>query len=250
MRRIDIGEFPSIDDPRVKELGLRVQKMRSVILKTVTSLAAQNAQADRVAPMIVVAGVFHRIAECTLSVELLATKGFVRDAATLLLTLMELRLDLQYIALLPGREDGWLEHCVENKKPWTVRQQINEIFPDVREREAEIANYRSLSMVKHGNPAGGIASFSVAARPNTLIFSNSGKEQHLLAVYLFAAGGNLYQAAIAGAQMVHAVGFNMKSELEQLSLINSELNRLNSNHVFKMIQEHLAAVELDATRNA
>ncbi len=37
MRRIDFSELPNLDDPMTKEIGLRIQKMRSAILKAGTT---------------------------------------------------------------------------------------------------------------------------------------------------------------------------------------------------------------------
>lgn len=239
MRSIDIAELPNLDDRTTKEIGLRVQKMRSAILKAVNSLLTQNAQASKAAPLIVVVGVFHRMAECTLSIELLASKGFVRDAATLLLTLIELRLDLQYIAQSPGREDEWLKHTTENRKPWTVRQQITEIFDDTNERDAEFANYRTFSMVKHGNPAGWTASFPIGVREDALVLPSPNEKPNLLQVYLFAVGATLYQAGVAAGKMVHPVGFDMSGEIEQLKKLDAELSLLNESHLLAMMKKYI-----------
>lgn len=239
MRSIDIAELPNLTDRTTKEIGVRVQKMRSVLLKAVNSLLTQNPQASKATPLIVVAGVFHRMAECTLSIELLASKGFVRDAATLLLTLIELRLDLQYIARSPGREDEWLKHTKENCKPWKIHQQITEIFDDTNEQDAEFANYRTFSMVKHGNPAGGTASFPIEVREDALVLPNPDEKPNLLPVYLFATGATLYQAGVAAGKMVHPVGFDMGGEIEQLKKLNAELRLLNESHLLAMMKKYI-----------
>ncbi len=239
MRSIDISELPNFNDHTTKEIGLRVQKMRTAILKTVNSLLTQNAQTSKAAPMIVVAGVFHRMSECTLSIELLASKGFVRDAATLLLTLIELRLDLQYIAQSPGREDEWLSHTTENRKPWSVRNQITEIFNDTKERDAEFANYRTFSMVKHGNPAGGTASFPIVVRENGLVLPSPDEKPNLLPIYLFAVAAALYQAGVAAGRMVHPVGFDMSGEIKQLKKFHEELRLLNKRHLLAMMKQYI-----------
>lgn len=232
---VEIAELPNIDDSTTKEIGLVVQKMRSCVLTSVNVLLTQNAQASNAAPMIVVTGVFHRMAECTLSIELLASKGFVRDAATLLLTLIELRLDLQYMTLRHGREDEWLKHAAENRKPWPVGQQITELCSDVGERDAEHTNYRNLSMIKHGNPAGGVQSFPIGVREGALVVAGSGPNTDLLSVYLSMAGGNLYQASVAAGQLVHPPGFNIRREIEEIAELDAKLSKLNENHVRQML---------------
>ena len=239
MRSVHIAELPNFDDHATKEIGLRVQKMRLTILKTVNSLFSQNAPASKAAPLIVVAAVFHRMAECSLSIELLASKGFVRDAATLLLTLIELRIDLQYIVLSPGREDEWLKHTTENRKPWTVRQQITEIFDDMNERDAEFKNYRTFSMVKHGNPAGGTTSFPIGVQKDTLLFPSIDEKPNLLPAYLFAVGATLYDACIAAGKMVHPVGFDISGEIEQLRELDVELRQLNESHLLSMMKKYM-----------
>lgn len=85
-------------------------------------------------------GVLDRMMECTLSVEVLALKGRPRDAAVLVLTLMELRLDLQYAAQDSTRASVWLANADKGRKPWRVGAQIRAISQDLREREAELAN--------------------------------------------------------------------------------------------------------------
>lgn len=239
MRSIDIAELPNLDDRTTKEIGLRVQKMRSVLLKSVNSLLTQNPQASKAAPLIVVAGVFHRMAECTLSIELLASKGFVRDTATLLLTLIELRLDLQYISQSPGREDEWLKHTRENRKPWSVQTQITEIFNDTDERAAEFESYRTFSMVKHGNPAGGTSSFPIGVREDGLVLPNLDEKSNLLPVYLYVTGAILYQAGAAAGKMVHPVGFDMSGEIEQLKKLDAELRLLNKSHLLAMMKKYI-----------
>jgi len=199
MRSIAIAELPNIDGATVKEIGLTVQKIRLTMLRSITSLLGQNARAQKAKPMIVAVAIFHRMAECALSIELLASKGMHRDAATLLLTLIELRLDLQYIALSPGREDHWLKHTKKQSKPWRVAQQIKEIFKDKGEQDGEMANYCTFSMVKHGNPAGGNASFPFGPLEDGLVLPDADQAMNLLAVYLFAVGTTLCQAAVAAA---------------------------------------------------
>ncbi|MDT3779172.1 DUF5677 domain-containing protein [Nitrospira sp. MA-1] len=238
MQRIGIAEIPNFDNGTTKENGLRVQKMRSVMLNTVNSLLNQNDQASKASPMIVVTGVFHRMAECTLSIELLASKGFVRDAAILLVTLIELRLDLQYIALSPGRVDDWLKHKTKNQKPWKVKKQILEIFRNTNERDAEVENYCTFSMVKHGNPAGETATFPIGVREDALVLPNPDEKRNLLPIYLFTVAANLYQASVAAGKMVHPIGFDISSEIEQLNKLYAELKILNERHLLAIIKKY------------
>jgi hypothetical protein len=239
MRHRKIGELPNIDDPTIKEFGLRIQKMRSVLLKTTTSLLAQNAQARKASPMIVVFGVLHRMAECALSIELLASKGLFRDAATLLLTLVELRLDLQFISRSPGRDEQWLKHTKKETKSWKVGLQIKEIFTNPSERNSEFANYRLFSMAKHGNPAGEYASFPFGLREDSLILPAFDLNLRLLPVWLFGVGSSIYQAAVAGGKIVHSVGFDMRAEIEQLRILHTELSQLLEKHTRAMIQRDM-----------
>ncbi len=99
-----------------------------------------------------VAAILDRMIECATSILLLAEQNRARDMAVLLLALMELRIDLQYIALSPERELEWLAHRTEWRKPWKISRQFEAIFPREEERQAEFDMYRMLSMIKHGSP--------------------------------------------------------------------------------------------------
>lgn len=58
--------------------------------------------------------------ECMSSIKLLILLGHKRDAANLLLNLIELRLDLIYISLDDNHANEWLDHDKEHVKPWKV----------------------------------------------------------------------------------------------------------------------------------
>lgn len=231
MRRIEVAELPSLDDATVKEMGLRVQSARSGVLAVASSLLRQHDGIKNPTAVIVSVGVLQRMAECALAIELLASKGFLRDAATLILTLMELRLDLQYMARVPGREAEWLSHEAQSRKPWTVGREIKDVYPDAGERDTELANYRMLSMVKHANPAGSNASFPLSPVDDGLGVRDLAETARLLPVYLFAVGTNLCESVTAVASMVHAAGFDISENTRHFEGIHAQLAGVFGTHM-------------------
>lgn len=241
MRHIEIAELPNLDDATVREIGLRVQAARAGVLTVASSLLKQHDGIKDPTAVIVSVGVLHRMAECALSIELLASKGFLRDAAILIVTLMELRLDLQYMARVPGREVEWLNHAVQSRKPWTVRHEIEDVYPASGERDAELANYRAFSMVKHANPAGGNASFPLSPVADGLGVHDPAETARLLPVYLYAVGTCLCESVTAVARMVQAVGFDISEATRLFEDIQAQLRGVFEAHMRTLLTAYIKA---------
>ncbi len=96
--------------------------------------------------------IFFRIARTRDAIEALVRAGFHTEAAVLVLTQFELRLDIAYTARDIEQATEWLSH--ENTK-WSVKSikdKIKFLLPDEAERSKlnEIAT--CLHGIKHGNP--------------------------------------------------------------------------------------------------
>ena len=93
-----------------------------------------------------------RIVRTNDAIQLLLKEGHPSEAAVLVLTEFELRLDLAYVAHDVKHAAAWLDH--ENTK-WsliTVGDKINTLFSDEAERAKLGKIFRFLSGIKHGNP--------------------------------------------------------------------------------------------------
>jgi hypothetical protein len=183
------------------------------------------------------------MAECSLSIEILASKGRVRDAAVLILTLFELRVDLQYIAQDAQRETEWLEQAETRRKRWSVSSQLKHLYPNEKERELEAWFYEQCSMVKHGNPAGGQISFAASVEPGHLVL---GKENFdLLRGYLFAAASNLSQAFQAALQILRRHGCDVEAHVSRMQKCTASLDI-----VFEESIKEILLRQADALGNA
>lgn len=184
-------------------------------------------------------GVLDRMMECTLSVEVLASKGRPRDAAVLVLTLMELRLDLQYAAQDSTRASVWLANVDKGRKPWRVGAQIRAIYQDLRECEAELANYRHFSMAKHGNPLGGIASFPVELSTDGIVLRNDPEDKvevNLCITCLFVAGSCLHLAFSAATRLLLAAGAEIDQAIADIDKAMTAVDEAHETHVRHMIE--------------
>ena len=144
----DVQELPSINDRDLIWSCVCIQEMRRIVTALLKHVVSQLTRYPITAPIRVTLAIVDRLVEGALSVELLCQKNRVRDAAIILLSLHELRLDLQYIALDLERADIWLDHTQERHKPWPVAGQIKEIYIQPDESQAERWLYRQ-SLLSH-----------------------------------------------------------------------------------------------------
>jgi hypothetical protein len=231
-------DLPFLADPVLQAMGARVGALRASVSRGFTTLLARRGLVVG-QEFIMTLGVLDRMMECTLSVEVLALKGRARDAAVLVLTLMELRLDLQYAAQDCSRASVWLANADEGCKPWGVRAQIRALFKEPREREAELANYRHLSMVKHGNPLGGIASFPVELSTEGIVLRvdpDDKVDMNLCITCLFAAGSSLHRAFLAAMLLLPAAGAEIDQATADIDKAMTAVSETHEAHVRHMIE--------------
>lgn len=232
-------DLPFVTDPALQAMVARVGALRASVNRGFTVLI--DARGDCVVdqPFIMTLGVLHRMMECALSAEFLASKGRPRDAAVLVLTLTELRLDLQYAAQDSTRASVWLANADKGRKPWSVSAQIKAIYEEPRERQAELANYRFLSMVKHGNPLGGIASFPVELSTEGIVLRIDPDDKvdvNLCITCLFAAGSCLHLAFSAAKRLLPAAGAEIDQAIIDIDKAVTAVDETHSTHVKHMIE--------------
>ena len=212
-----VQELPSIDDPHLVRNCVCVQDMRRTLTAFFKHILSQLVSHHVTDSLCVTLAIVDRAAEQALSIELLCQKNRARDAAILLLSLHELRLDLQYIALDLDRAKIWIAHSQEHKKPWPVPKQMQEIYVKQNERDAELSLYRNYSMVKHSNPVGENFAFGTAAHRDSLQLDCNSNNSVTVYAHLFGLGSHLRCIAAAAARILDSEGIDVDGYVDQIN---------------------------------
>lgn len=234
------NEMPPIDDPSIMEASAALGRVRSAIIASLPLLVQQGGGLQSGPMASIVVGALWRMADTSLSIELLVSKGRWRDASTLLLTLVELRLDLQYIAAQPSRAGKWLDHQDQGRKPWRVATQIRSLFPEGGERDAELANYRTFSTIKHGNPAVGGLAFPVHPGVSTLTIPGDGLARTISLTCLAYAGLCLMAATQAADDGLRSVGQSLRDALDAAMPHSVVLEQVHLQHLTAIMKDLLS----------
>jgi len=128
--------------------------------------------------------VLARATEALESTEVLLAFNRARDAAILLLAIMELEYDIHYIALDHTRAEVWLSHSHKGRKPWRVSDLQVALYPETSERESVKETYRQLSMIKQGNPVSGLSGFPIAFQGRSVVYAFD-HEPHAITAFLY-----------------------------------------------------------------
>ena len=231
----DVQELPSINDRDLIWSCVCIQEMRRIVTALLKHVVSQLTRYPITAPIRVTLAIVDRLVEGALSVELLCQKNRVRDAAIILLSLHELRLDLQYIALDLERADIWLDHTQERKKPWPVAGQIKEIYIQPDESQAERWLYRQYSMVKHCNRVGQTFAFGIAADRDSLQLDCS-SDSPIVRVHMFGLGRHIHCALAAAARIWDSEGLDVGGYAERIDRQWKKLSRYNEEHIRSVLQ--------------
>jgi hypothetical protein len=229
-------ELPNLTDPDLIRSSVAVQGLRGSLAGLVCHVVDQLSQAPVTIPTRVSLAIANRVSECSLSTEILCSKNRARDAAILLLSVIELRLDIQYIAIDLSRSDIWIDHARENKKPWRVRTQLEEIHPEPKEREAEISLYRQYSMVKHANPVAKEFAFPLSAARHELTIDTNQENSHWIRVHLFGLGSCLCRTGIAAAAIFASEGLDVGTFVEEFHAGERLLSQYNEEHLLATLR--------------
>ncbi|MDM8544561.1 hypothetical protein QUF90_26075 [Desulfococcaceae bacterium HSG9] len=237
-RVLKIKEYPNIEDQRLYEYSFHVQTLQSDIERIIKRVIKRSKDVKITIGLVV--SILSRIQECVTSIQLLSLKGRWRDASILLLNVIELRVDCQYIALDSTREVIWLKHDNSWHKPWKFDKQLKEIFPDKSEKESEHHMYHMFSMIKHGSPASVIkSSFDNNGNWPNMSFQillvgeslqvETGDQNHLLPIALIGAAFNLAQASKAGIKILRKYQIDCNDLEKQIEIHSSQLSEYLSN---------------------
>lgn len=231
------AELPNIDDPDLVRCCVIVQGMGRRLTKFIGDVIEQLTRHPVTVPTRVALAGVNRVTEGALSIELLCMKNRVRDAAILLLSLWELSLDLQCIALDPKRAATWIDHAKENTKPWKVASQLEEIYTDPRELDVETALYRQYSMVKHCNPVGGVLTFPMTVTPDTLELDMARNNSPFIRCHLFGLGICLHRVGSAASRIWTDRGLNPGTVVSELEKGVASLSQSNVGAIEALLQE-------------
>jgi hypothetical protein len=229
--------MPFVTDPTIMEAGVALGSLRAAIVSALPGLVVRRGKKGGANAIAVVMGILDRMAEGSLSAELLISKGRWRDAAVLVLVVVELRLDLAYIEQDPSRVEAWLSHREEGRKPWGALRQIRGLFPDGKEREAELANYRNMSMIKHGNPASRGVGFGMHPELNQLNVYGDDLDVPMSLMCLAYAGLNLGAATRAADQLLRSYGLDMAGTVKETDHYQDVLDAVHTKHLEQWIKD-------------
>jgi len=227
----------NIQDPNVVAFGLIVQEMRNEITNLIITYIKQATSKPMRISNFVSLIVLYRMKDCMVSIELLISKGLERDAATLILTLIELRLDMQYIGLDYKNAETWINHNKENKKPWNVGFLFKELFPNEKELENEKEIYRKYSMIKHGNPFGGTISFPVGVKDGWLVVKEKILDPNTQIIILFNEGIQCHGIFKTILKDFCDAGFDIKSNEIAIDSLYSKLIERNCEHLMSILSD-------------
>lgn len=246
MTKLIFQDLPNIEDEGLKRFIHQIGKIRNSLVLQIQAILKQSPPKARMAPAVVTLGLLQRLGECSISIEILASKGRARDCAVLLVTIMELRLDLQYISEDKRRAEVWLSHTHQHKKPWSVAKQLKELFPVPRELEAEQENYRQLSMAKHGNPVGGLESFPIGLSRTTLVLPQNVVAVPYLCASLYCLGLNLAQAMSAGFHLLREEGFEVEDIERSAEAEVGKLQVLMNRQIIDLLEARRITIDNEA----
>lgn len=241
-------ELPGIDDPELVLWCISTQSMRSKVVALLRGAISQLGERPLIAPTRVALAILDRMTEASLSAEVLCSKNRIRDAAVLILSVHELRLDLQYLSQDSTRAGAWLRHAQEQRKPWRVASQIRELYSSSREREAEEAIYRRYSMTKHGNPVGGIFAFPIVATDNALVLDEATENSPLVQAHMLALSGHLHIGASAAGEMFRRDGLDVDEYIGEVEETHRSISKQNERYVLSKLKA-LASAPAEEVRD-
>lgn len=234
-------EFPNVEDQAVRQSIAALGALRSAVLRGFKATLSELHDTPVTSEFRLFVAIHLRMTEYCLSLEILLSKNRPRDAAILLLTLFELRLDLRYIVLDLSRVPVWLANSDRARKPWGVTKQIKAIFALEPERDAELEMYRFLSMVKHGNPVSGVSGFPVSVEEDGLAFYKEEAGMNESKTISFGAGCYLKDAFLAGIEILRLSPERLTDVLADIYEQARKLSKLNEHHVRAMILSFMTA---------
>lgn len=215
-------DLKNVQDRAVYSFGLIVQKMRAEVthvINAVGELANSNplSQSNFVSLMIL-----FRIKECMISIELLVSKGLARDAATLLLQMIEYRLEMQYIAADSAHAGEWIAKKTKNRSPWKISFLLDRLFSDPNTKKTEYEAFKYIMNIKYGDPMENQPDFPVQEDELSLVSNDD------LAICLFYEGSECYKILNAAIHDFTDSGFDIQADMQALEELNELKDKLKS----------------------
>jgi hypothetical protein len=177
----------SIEDPFLRDIHICVQDLRQSMRECYVALTEQGTSRALSKAEWTAVIVLSRAVEAIESTELLLGFNRCRDAAILLLAILELEYDLQYISIDHSRAETWLSHSKRGSKPWRIADLQAALYPEAAELESVKFTYRELSAIKHGNPVSGLSGFPICIEGRNVVYKFD-SEAYSTAAYLFVGG--------------------------------------------------------------
>ncbi len=221
-----------VKDRTVYSFGLILQKMHAETTKLINSIGKQAIDNPLRQSSFVSMRILFRLQESMKSIETLVVKGLTRDAAILLISLIETRMEMEYIASNHAHADKWITETNKNKKPWKINFLIKELFPEKVERKKEKDNYKYCLKIKHGNPMGEQSDFQIFPHESDeheeLPAKGDEPDAVLLALILVAEGHECYHLFKAAVKDFAEAGFDVKANVTAIDELHELLEALQS----------------------
>lgn len=222
-----------------------VEELQDIGNKVLSEVISESKRIKKTKPSLFIGIVImKRMLECISSIKLLITLGHRRDASVLLLNLIEMRLDLMYIAVDDIHADEWLNHDKEHTKPWKVGFLFRALYLDSNELNAEQENYKRFSMTKHANPLGGLMSFPIEVTNRALLINEEEKTStYTSIVYFFACGVEVHRICNSTLTIAKQLGYDVEQVNETLEMTFGLLRGLYDQDTLRTVQELMENIE-------
>lgn len=223
---VEWKNIENIADRSVYSFSLIVQKMRTEVTGLINSVVSQATVIPLSQSNFVSLVMLFRVRESMLSIELLISKGLARDAAILLVALIEARLEIQYIAAYPLETEEWITANRQKKRAWNVNDLMVRLFKNKAALEKEQANYRLFLDMCHNDPMRNQPSIPLDEDDVVTTSEND------LIEGLYCATFECYQILKAAVADLSAAGFtttDTATAIEELNDLNKTLLTLKKN---------------------
>ncbi|MBW1894500.1 MAG: hypothetical protein JRF40_04500 [Deltaproteobacteria bacterium] len=215
-------DLKNVRDHAVYSFGLIVQKMRAEVTNVINVVGDQAGSTPLSQSNFVSLMILFRIRECMISIELLVSKGLIRDAAALLLKMIEYRLGIQYIATDSLHAKEWIRKKRENENPWKTSFLINTLFPDRSKNKAEYEMFEYVMNMQCSDPMENQPDFPIKDDELSSVSNDD------LAVCLFYEGSECYKILNAVIKDFSDSGFEIQTNMQALEELNELKDKLKS----------------------
>ncbi|APB74971.2 exodeoxyribonuclease VII small subunit [Paenibacillus polymyxa] len=232
-------------DSELKKYIEVVEELQQIGQKVLSTVISESQRINKSKPSLFISLVImKRMLECMSSIKLLVTLRHRRDASILLLNLIELRLDLMYIALDDKHADVWLDHDKEHTKPWKIGFLFRSLYVEEGELNAEKENYKRFSMAKHGNPLGGLMSFPIEVTNRALLINEEQNDSpYSSIIYFFACGVEVYRICNSTLTIAKQLGLDIEQINETLEKTFEVLRKLYDQDTLRTVHELVNSIE-------